>query len=306
MSTDRNQPREFDAVLGEEIPPPLSGAVLGGIEGVKKRLASPIVKLRIAALKDAIHYGDKGLDLVINALKDYSLQVQLYAANLLQKSGGEKEKQALLSFPELEVISLKNIALKKVLGRILKILEEKAPDIASALQPGLTREEIDEITTDFPFKLPEEVYELYQWRNGISGNVGFGLTWFGVQGEFSPLEQVIQDFYSLKKSGCPSNFLRLFWFIHYLGGDYYAVSLDNLTHPIIHFNNEIYIEEILGLQRFSPSLTTLMYAVIECFQLNVIYTYNSSDGESSLEFDYDKVRNIISKYNTSNLKIYNL
>lgn len=35
---DPNQPRENDAVLGGQYPPPASGVILGGLEGVKQRL----------------------------------------------------------------------------------------------------------------------------------------------------------------------------------------------------------------------------------------------------------------------------
>ena len=34
------------------------------------------------------------------------------------------------------------------------------------LQPGLSYEEIDSRVADLPFKLPEEVYQLYRWKNG--------------------------------------------------------------------------------------------------------------------------------------------
>jgi hypothetical protein len=76
MSTEENQPRDFDAVLGGETLPPLQGVVLGGIEGVKRRLASPIVQARIDAVKEALQYGDEGLGLVISALQDKSPQVK--------------------------------------------------------------------------------------------------------------------------------------------------------------------------------------------------------------------------------------
>ena len=36
MPENPNQPREYDAVLGGEAPPPLSGAVLGGVEGLRR------------------------------------------------------------------------------------------------------------------------------------------------------------------------------------------------------------------------------------------------------------------------------
>ena len=84
MIENQNQPREYDAVKGGESPVPLGAAVLGGIPGVKSRLASPIVEVRIAALSEAIKYGKTGLDLIIGALQDQSMAVKLAAYWLLR------------------------------------------------------------------------------------------------------------------------------------------------------------------------------------------------------------------------------
>jgi formylglycine-generating enzyme required for sulfatase activity len=88
MSNSRNEPKECDAVLGGKNSPPIDGAVLGGIAGVKSRLTSPIVEVRIAALSAASQYGAAGLDLIIQALHDRSMQVKL-AAHLLLKDRDE-------------------------------------------------------------------------------------------------------------------------------------------------------------------------------------------------------------------------
>ena len=77
------QPREYDAVLGGNIPSLEGAAVLGGIEGVKLRLKNPHSSVRIAALEQALNYGEQGLDLVIELLKDESIEVQLKAYSLL-------------------------------------------------------------------------------------------------------------------------------------------------------------------------------------------------------------------------------
>ena len=84
MTENQNQPREYDAVKGGESPVPLGAAVLGGIPGVKSRLASPIVEVRIAALSEAIKYGKTGLDLIIGALQDQSMVVKLAVYWLLR------------------------------------------------------------------------------------------------------------------------------------------------------------------------------------------------------------------------------
>ncbi len=61
MSDNQNEPREYDAVRGGQNSIPVNAAVLGGIPGVKSRLASPIVEVRIAALSEALKYGEAGL-----------------------------------------------------------------------------------------------------------------------------------------------------------------------------------------------------------------------------------------------------
>lgn len=69
------QPQPDDAVLGGQKLAGASDAVLGGIEGVKRRLASNVVQQRIAAFTDALKYGQAGLDLVVQALKNESKSI---------------------------------------------------------------------------------------------------------------------------------------------------------------------------------------------------------------------------------------
>ena len=76
MNNNQNQPREFDVVLGGENPAPVTGVVLGGIEGIKQRLANPDIKVKIAGLYQALNYGDAGLDLAKDALKNEPTQIK--------------------------------------------------------------------------------------------------------------------------------------------------------------------------------------------------------------------------------------
>jgi hypothetical protein len=78
------QPHSQDAVLGGSVGQPATGAVLGGLTGVKQRLASPLVEQRVAALAEAMRHGQAGLDLVIGALGDRALPVQTAAYALLK------------------------------------------------------------------------------------------------------------------------------------------------------------------------------------------------------------------------------
>lgn len=83
MKSNPSQPRKFDAVLGGEAPI-ITDAVLGGIKSVNRRLSGTNIEGQIAALKEAFNYGDKGLDLVINALEHKSIKIQRFAAKLLK------------------------------------------------------------------------------------------------------------------------------------------------------------------------------------------------------------------------------
>lgn len=98
MPDDPNHPREYDAVLGGQAPPPVGGLVLGGLQGVKRRFESNIVEARIAALSDALKYGEAGLDLVIVALTDSHRQVQRSAYSLLRERKDPKVRQALRQY----------------------------------------------------------------------------------------------------------------------------------------------------------------------------------------------------------------
>ena len=96
MSDHQNKPREYDAVLGGQSSIPVNAAVLGGIPGVKSRLASPAIEVRIAALSEAQKYGEAGLDLIIQALHDESMQVKFVAYSLL------KDRDDLRIKPQLQ------------------------------------------------------------------------------------------------------------------------------------------------------------------------------------------------------------
>ncbi len=58
MNDEDKKPREYDLVLGGNNPP-LNALVLGGIEGVKLRFSkAKSDEDKIAALKDALKYGE--------------------------------------------------------------------------------------------------------------------------------------------------------------------------------------------------------------------------------------------------------
>jgi hypothetical protein len=69
MTNHSQQPGKYDAVLGGQHQTSEFAAVLGGIEGVKLGLSNPNPQVRIVSLKQALNYGESGLDLVIQYFK---------------------------------------------------------------------------------------------------------------------------------------------------------------------------------------------------------------------------------------------
>lgn len=103
MNNNPNQPREFDLVMGGKAPPPIDGVVLGGIEGVKHRLKSLNPQVQTAALSEAINYGDVGLELVAQALKNQSVYLRLSAYSILKHRSETWIKQAIEAFNHYEL-----------------------------------------------------------------------------------------------------------------------------------------------------------------------------------------------------------
>lgn len=110
--TSSNQPRKDDVVLGGQASSFFGAVILGGWEGVKARVASPIAETRMAALAEALQHGQKGLDLVVRALNDPAVTVQQAAYSLLQERAEPKAKQAA----ELYYTRIHYIALQRSLA----------------------------------------------------------------------------------------------------------------------------------------------------------------------------------------------
>jgi len=95
MTEKPNQPREYDAVLGgQKIPQ--DAAVLGGIEGVKMRLTAENELTRIAAVGEAMKYGEAGLEVAIACLKDNSPRVRHAVIDLLEQKRSDPKVRMLI------------------------------------------------------------------------------------------------------------------------------------------------------------------------------------------------------------------
>ena len=91
------QPGTSDAVKGGTSPVH-SGAVLGGLFGVKQRLTSSCDEVRIAALKEALSYGREGLEQVVQIVKTETGTVQRAAYHLLYRRASERTRIKLQKY----------------------------------------------------------------------------------------------------------------------------------------------------------------------------------------------------------------
>ena len=96
-----NQPRADDVVLGSTSRVSLDGAVLGGLEGVTLRLQASDEQARITALRDALKYGQEGLELVFGIMQGrgrITPPLQQSAWELLWMMATKEGRQELLDY----------------------------------------------------------------------------------------------------------------------------------------------------------------------------------------------------------------
>ncbi len=76
MTLTQAQPSERDAVLGGLTPPPITGAVLGGLPGATWRLRSASAVQRVPAALEALGYGEAGKAAIVAALDQHDATTQ--------------------------------------------------------------------------------------------------------------------------------------------------------------------------------------------------------------------------------------
>jgi cell wall assembly regulator SMI1 len=186
--------------------------------------------------------------------------------------------------------------------------------------PGLSQQEIDSLTKDLPFQLPDEILELYQWRNGVSeiyhrlSNLDFDLFFFpeqlqsGVPIEFLSLQQSLE----LHKIQCQESQLISdpsfdfeYWNIHWLpiGAFEYKkifyVDCQKSPSPICQWS-----DSSTGLERVYNNLTSFISVIKECCETEIYTIVPRKSGKRekmTIRVDNTKLnteRAIFQKYNS--------
>ena len=193
------------------------------------------------------------------------------------------------------------------LNQIMRWLEENRPDYAASFLPGLSDAEIREKLANVELELPEEIYELYRWRNGTEYGEDPKSVIFPCI-EFMTLDEALEyydDFVENTleifndedyQSILDVNQVNLYGekkhlFSFYRSNcDFLAVLLakEKQQHsPIIN------IDDALELSLIYRSLTSMMQTLAEYFETGAYYLGE----EGYLDGDEEKMLPIFQKYN---------
>jgi hypothetical protein len=208
--------------------------------------------------------------------------------------------------------------LTEALSNLDQVLRQRDFDVAQRLQPGLTRAEIDQQIAPFPWTLPPNLYSLYQWHNGLSGQPKkMGLTdrlirlknkWHGELsgrenelrwqdgehlwiGQFLPLDFALAGHRHLKLGKCPIDLLPIF-LVRNRQQKFYGMVRLNPNHPAFYYADGTGIpplwvtEDFLSKQvRFDSLSDLIQFLTDRCQQaLQPVTSDGKTEGEDNVDY----------------------
>ncbi|PPJ62618.1 hypothetical protein CUN59_14510 [Cuspidothrix issatschenkoi CHARLIE-1] len=236
MTNHSQQPGKYDAVLGgqNQNQTPEFAAVLGGIEGVKLGLSNPNPQVRIVSVKQALNYGESGLDLVIQSLNDDCEDVQNTAYGLLTLRTEAKVKEALIIFDNAQLKSDVGMNYRKLRDYLAqgkwKEADEETRRVMLAVAKREKEDWLDEKSIDnFPCADLSIIDKL--WVKYSDGKFGFSIQ-----------KRIYQGFGGTRKYN--SEIWRQFGDkVGWNAGDwlYYKDILTRITAPEGHLPREVFV-----------------------------------------------------------------
>ena len=133
--------------------------------------------------------------------------------------------------------------IRKCLDEYFELLNLQGHPLPEILPAGLSREVIRGKMDDLKLKIPETIYELFEWRNGLKYSDEkrpYLSKSFGLLEEFYSLDDCISDYYGgIKHNGLDRNYFPVFsnsggdmWYIDLTEGDKSKVYI--FSPPLIH------------------------------------------------------------------------
>ncbi len=191
--------------------------------------------------------------------------------------------------------------LTEALDRIRAWLRTNYPVVADCITPGLSLEEIQEITQTLPFSLPDEVYELYQWSRGHTPETqtiythifepyqAMALCSLETAIEIAPIFEDEFEECAVKYISKPLSPI-------------FQTDASNLC-VVGDWDNKksspiIFVSEINGIENIYTSLTSMMLTVADCFEAGAI----SFNEKGHRNWNAEKFASIYLKHNSNLLE----
>ncbi|MEE3717473.1 hypothetical protein V2H45_11985 [Tumidithrix elongata RA019] len=179
--------------------------------------------------------------------------------------------------------------LTNALDRIMVQLIKKELSITECFQQGLTYSTIQELIRGYEFKFSEEVYELFQWYNGIASKCLENNILYPMFDNFNSLERALALYNKLVELNSPEFKI---WNIRWLP----IFSLDIKEHHFVdcsESNSKVspvfkYFMESGSWMKYS-SLTNMMLTIAECHESGIYSVDQLEDGEIN-ESDENAIR----------------
>ena len=165
----------------------------------------------------------------------------------------------------------------KLYDQLLKELEKARSPVLSYLQPGISRPIIDKslIENNIEVSIPDEVYSLYQWRNGVTEDAINSMS----SGEVELFRLAIFDSLGISIQNYQGPDLQNYTWAKGLFplfdnglGDYYLIDTkegsDTYKMIMYHPASNPYIQ---GIASVFDSLDTCLATVAECYRRKAYY-----------------------------------
>lgn len=165
------------------------------------------------------------------------------------------------------------------LSRILDVWRQDRAELIELIRPGLAEREIQARLSNLPFEIPQEVYWLYQWRNGIpTPNFHDLVLDFIPNYKFLPLVDAIAE--CERVEAFRANYITS---SDYKNGDrpwFPVLSSHDMGHFVVLGSEKrqpsspvLFLDWQAGfsLEITYPDLTRMMSVVAECYELGAYH-----------------------------------
>ena len=150
--------------------------------------------------------------------------------------------------------------------QLLQWLQLYIPGFAEEFQPGISRAEVQSALGSLKFELPDDFYDLYEWRNGHPDDSRQSV---GPVYHFNPIDLVAEE-KNWAWWGSNSPKYKGYSTLPFItdNSEFFAVALGRSYQDDAYV---IYVDRVGGTYLRYDSVTSMMASTIECFMSNAYY-----------------------------------